>query len=105
MHPKGASILSEAEWALGITPQHMRASYDIYVNHGNSSSASIYRVMHRLRSMEMDPLAPGGRVRDYVVACAFGPGITVAMRTPFGMYLVRRDANYTSIKSLAARRL
>lgn len=77
MHPGGASILSGAERALGITPQHMRASYDTYVNHGNSSSASIYRVMHRLRSKEMDSLAPDGRVRDYIVGCAFGPGITV----------------------------
>jgi type III polyketide synthase len=77
MHPGGATILSGAERALGITPQHMRASYDTYVNHGNSSSASIFRVMHRLRSKDMDSLAPEGRVRDYVVGCAFGPGITV----------------------------
>lgn len=77
MHPGGATILSGAERSLGITPQHMRASYDTYVNHGNSSSASIFRVMHRMRSKDMDALAPDGRVRDYVVACAFGPGITV----------------------------
>lgn len=27
----------------------------------------------------MDALAPGGRVKDFVVGCAFGPGITVEM--------------------------
>ena len=77
MHPGGATILSGAERALGIRPEHMRASYDTYVNHGNSSSASIFRVMHRLRSKEMDALAPDARIRDYVVGCAFGPGIAV----------------------------
>jgi type III polyketide synthase len=63
---------------MGITPEHMRASY-AYINHGNSSSAAIYNVMDRLRSKEMDALASDSRPRDYVVGCAFGPGITVEM--------------------------
>lgn len=79
MHPGGATILSGAEKAMDIQAEHMRASYDTYINHGNSSSATIYSVMNRLRSKEMDVLAPGGRVREYVVGCAFGPGITVEM--------------------------
>lgn len=79
MHPGGATILTGAERALKITPEHMRASYDTYVNHGNSSSATILSVLDRLRRKDMDVLAPGGRVREYVVACAFGPGITVEM--------------------------
>ncbi|KAI0129668.1 chalcone and stilbene synthase domain-containing protein [Xylariales sp. AK1849] len=79
MHPGGATILTGAERAMSITPEHMRASYDTYINHGNSSSATIFSVMDRLRSKDMDALAPGGRVRDYVVGCAFGPGITVEM--------------------------
>ena len=77
MHPGGATILTGAERAMGISPEHMRASYDTYMNRGNSSSATIFSVMNRLRSKEMDALAPGGRVRDYVVGCAFGPGISV----------------------------
>lgn len=77
MHPGGATILSGAERAMDISPEHMRASYDTYINHGNSSSATIFSVMDRLRSKDMDALAPGGRVRDYVVGCAFGPGISV----------------------------
>jgi len=79
MHPGGATILSGAERVLSITPEHQRASYDTYINHGNSSSATIFSVMDRLRSKEMDICAPGGKVKDYVIGCAFGPGITVEM--------------------------
>ncbi|KAK3682549.1 thiolase-like protein [Podospora appendiculata] len=79
MHPGGATILTGAEKAMDISPEHMRASYDTYINHGNSSSATIFSVMDRLRAKEMDALAPGGRVREYVVGCAFGPGITIEM--------------------------
>lgn len=78
MHPGGATILTGAERAVGISPEHMRASYDTYMNHGNSSSATIFSVLDRLRHKDMDALAPGGRPpRDYVVGCAFGPGIAV----------------------------
>lgn len=79
MHPGGATILTGAEKAMGISSEHMRASYDTYINHGNSSSATIFSVLDRLRSKDMDALAPGGRVRDFVVGCAFGPGITAEM--------------------------
>ncbi len=70
-HPHGP------ERELGITPEHMRASYDTYMNHGNSSSATIFTVLDRLRAKDMDAYAPAGRVREYIVGCAFGPGITV----------------------------
>lgn len=79
MHPGGATILTGTERAMGISPEHMRASYDTYMNRGNSSSATIFSVMDRLRSKEMDALAPDGRVREYIVGCAFGPGISVEM--------------------------
>ncbi|KAL2149343.1 hypothetical protein VTH82DRAFT_8691 [Thermothelomyces myriococcoides] len=80
MHPGGATILTGAEQALGITPVHMRASYDTYINHGNSSSATIFSVLDRLRHKDMDALAPSaGGVKEHVVGCAFGPGITVEM--------------------------
>jgi type III polyketide synthase len=68
----------------------MRASYDTYMNHGNSSSATIIRVLDRLRDKEMDALAPGGKVRERIVACAFGPGITVEM------CLLKRGARFTA---------
>ncbi|GAB1315980.1 Chalcone synthase [Madurella fahalii] len=82
MHPGGATILTNAERALGISPEHMRASYDTYINHGNSSSATIFSVLDRLRHKDMDALAPGGgsaNLKEHVVGCAFGPGITVEM--------------------------
>ncbi|KFY78149.1 hypothetical protein V499_02585 [Pseudogymnoascus sp. VKM F-103] len=79
MHPGGATILSGVEKAMGITPEHMRASYDIYINHGNSSAATIISVMDRLRHKDMDACAPDGKVKDYVVGCAFGPGMAVEM--------------------------
>ncbi|PHH79595.1 hypothetical protein CDD80_4357 [Ophiocordyceps camponoti-rufipedis] len=79
LHPGGASILSGTEEALGIPACHLRASYDVYVRHGNSSSATIFSVLDRLRSRDMDRMAPDGGRRQHVVACAFGPGITVEM--------------------------
>ncbi|KAI1362259.1 thiolase-like protein [Xylaria arbuscula] len=79
MHPGGLTILTNAERTLKISPEHMRASYHRYMEHGNSSSATIFSVMDHLRSKEMDSLAPGGNVKDFVVGCAFGPGITVEM--------------------------
>lgn len=77
MHPGGATILSGAERAMGITPEHMRASYDTYMNHGNSSSATIFSVLDRLRDKDMDAYAPGGAPKEYIIGCAFGPGIAV----------------------------
>ncbi|PFH57068.1 hypothetical protein XA68_15571 [Ophiocordyceps unilateralis] len=79
LHPGGAAILSGAEEALGISGNHLRASYDVYIRHGNSSSATIFSVLDRLRSRDMDRLAPDGGRRQHVVACAFGPGIAVEM--------------------------
>lgn len=80
MHPGGATILSGAERAMGLVPEHMRASYDTYINHGNSSSATMFSVLDRLRSKSMDDCTPDGRgPREYVVGCAFGPGVAVEM--------------------------
>ncbi|KAI2636678.1 thiolase-like protein [Xylaria nigripes] len=79
MHPGGLTILTNAERTLKISSEHMRASYHRYMQHGNSSSATIFSVLDHLRSKEMDGYAPGGRVKEYVVGCAFGPGITIEM--------------------------
>jgi type III polyketide synthase len=87
LHPGGATILTGVEKAMGITPEHMRASYDTYMKHGNSSSATIISVMDRLRQKDMDALAPGGIVKDFIVACAFGPGIAIEMS------MLRRNMN------------
>lgn len=80
LHPGGATILTGAEQALGLAPEHLRASYDVYMNHGNSSSATIFSVLDRLRSKDMDACTPLGRgPREMVVGCAFGPGVSVEM--------------------------
>lgn len=71
LHPGGSTIITGVEQAMNLTPEHMRASYEIYINYGNSSSATVISVMDKLRRM--------GEGRANVVACAFGPGITLEM--------------------------
>ncbi|MCJ1368822.1 hypothetical protein MMC20_000029 [Loxospora ochrophaea] len=71
LHPGGATIITGVEQSMNLTADHLRASYEIYMNHGNSSSATIMSVMNRLRQM--------GEGREHVVACAFGPGIVIEM--------------------------
>ena len=70
LHPGGSTIITNVEKGMGITQDHLRASYEVYMNYGNSSSATIFSVMKKL----MDQ--PG---RDHVVGCAFGPGISIEM--------------------------
>lgn len=71
LHPGGSTIITGVEQAMNLTVDHLRASYEIYVNCGNSSSATIMAVMDQLRDM--------GEGREHVVACAFGPGISLEM--------------------------
>ena len=54
-----------------LTPEHLQASYEIYMNYGNSSSATIMSVMNRLREIDEG--------QENVIACAFGPGISLEM--------------------------
>lgn len=71
LHPGGSTVISGVEEVMNLTPEYFRASWDIYVHHGNSSSATIFSVMNRLREL--------GDGKEYVVGCAFGPGISVEM--------------------------
>lgn len=71
LHPGGSTIITGVEQAMNLTQDHLRASYEIYVKYGNSSSATIMAVMDKLRNM--------GEGRENVVACAFGPGISLEM--------------------------
>lgn len=71
VHPGGAKVLVDVAKVMGLEEEHLRASWDVYRNHGNTSSATIFSVLHKLRSTEM------GEGRDFVIACAFGPGIAV----------------------------
>ena len=56
---------------MNLTEDHLRASYEVYVEHGNSSSATIMSVMDRMRK--------NGQSRENIVACAFGPGIILEL--------------------------
>jgi hypothetical protein len=86
LHPGGATILSNTEKALNLTPEHLRASYEIYIGHGNSSSATWGSVLKRWMEHDAeaaalasdDPSHEGADRRD-IVGCAFGPGISVEM--------------------------
>ncbi|KAI4150282.1 MAG: hypothetical protein LQ341_001120 [Variospora aurantia] len=70
LHPGGSLIITGVEQAMKLTPQHLQASYEIYMKYGNSSSATILSVLNKLRETEG---------KDRVVACAFGPGIALEM--------------------------
>ncbi|KAJ6602237.1 type Iii polyketide Synthase [Mycena sp. CBHHK59/15] len=67
MHPGGATILSTAQKMMQLDKDHMKASWQVYENHGNTSSVSVLSVLHTLRGQ------PG---REWVVSVAFGPGVT-----------------------------
>lgn len=71
LHPGGAKVLTSCQKTLGLGADHLRASYDVYRKHGNSSSATVFSVLNRLRQM--------GYGREHVVGCAFGPGVAVEM--------------------------
>lgn len=70
LHPGGSVIITGIEKAMHLTPNHLRASYETYISHGNSSSATIFSVMNNLIA---------GDTTDHIVGCAFGPGIAVEM--------------------------
>ena len=57
---------------MGLQEHHLRASYEIYMEHGNSSSATIMSVMDRLRQPRHLQDS-----KENVIACAFGPGINI----------------------------
>lgn len=71
LHPGGSTVISGVQQAMGLTPELLRASYEVYMAHGNSSSATIFSVI--------DQLLKGGEGNEHVIGCAFGPGIAVEM--------------------------
>lgn len=69
IHPGGASILAKIEHSLELrSSDHTRASWEVYVKRGNTSSVSIGAVIERSRAL-------GGR--EGCVGVSFGPGVTV----------------------------
>ena len=86
LHPGGSTIITGVEKVMELTPEHLRASYEIYMNYGNSSSATIMSVMNRLREIDEG--------QEKVVACAFGPGIALEMMA------LRRPTKLTKLNGL-----
>lgn len=70
LHPGGATIISGIEKVMRLTPEHLRASYEVYISHGNSSSATAFSVLNSLLE---------GESTEHIISCAFGPGISVEM--------------------------
>ena len=70
LHPGGSTIITGVQSAMKLTEMHLRATYEIYMKYGNSSSATVISVMNKLRETEG---------REDVMACAFGPGISLEM--------------------------
>ncbi|KAF3929935.1 hypothetical protein AA313_de0204407 [Arthrobotrys entomopaga] len=89
LHPGGSLILTSIQSVMDLTPSNLRASFEVYTSYGNSSSATVFSVMDRLRSEteagiagEGDTYGPGVGVkggRKGVVGCAFGPGVSIEM--------------------------
>lgn len=66
IHPGGRRIVEVVAQALDLTPEQSQASYDVLDEVGNCSSATVLLVLERLAGS-----------RGWVVAMAFGPGLTL----------------------------
>ncbi len=71
VHPGGPRVLDVVADRLGLDDDALDASRRVLDRHGNCSSATVLVVLDELRSAR--PPAPG----RYVVALAFGPGLTL----------------------------
>ena len=71
LHPGGIAILNGVKNKFELKEQQLRASYKVYEGHGNSSSPTVLVVLDQLRRM--------GEGRENVMACSFGPGMTIEM--------------------------
>ena len=71
LHPGGKAIIEEVKTAMKLSEDHLRATQRIYRTRGNASSVAVLAVLDNLRTM--------GKGRDDVLACSFGPGLTIEM--------------------------
>jgi fungal type III polyketide synthase len=93
LHPGGSTVISGVQQAMGLTEQHLRASYEVYMTHGNSSSATIFSVLSELLKC--------GEGNDHIVGVAFGPGIAIEM-VVFKRYQGSRSGTESPDESLEA---
>ncbi len=71
VHPGGPRILDVVQTELGLPASALRTSRTTLRDHGNCSSATVLMVLDSL--LRQGGVPPGG----YVVAMAFGPGLTL----------------------------
>lgn len=71
LHPGGRAIIDGVQKAMGLTEEQLRATREIYRHRGISSSPTVLAVLDMLRSRLTE--------KKFVVAAAFGPGISVEM--------------------------
>jgi alkylresorcinol/alkylpyrone synthase len=71
IHPGGPRILDVCQDRLGLAPELLAASRNTLRDYGNCSSGTVLLVLSELQ--RMTPLPSG----SYVVALAFGPGLTL----------------------------
>ena len=71
LHPGGIAILNALQKELNLEQGQLEAAFDVYKNHGNSSSPTVLIVLDRLRRIKSG--------KENVVACSFGPGIVAEM--------------------------
>ncbi len=71
VHPGGPRILDVVQTELGLPASALRTSRATLRDHGNCSSATVLMVLDSL--LRQGDVPPGG----YVVAMAFGPGLTL----------------------------
>ncbi|HEV7654997.1 MAG TPA: 3-oxoacyl-[acyl-carrier-protein] synthase III C-terminal domain-containing protein [Mycobacteriales bacterium] len=71
VHPGGRRILEVVQRRLELTDGALEHSYGVLRDHGNCSSATVLLVLERMRAAGV--VAPG----RYLVALAFGPGLTL----------------------------
>ena len=70
IHPGGKQIIDGLEKTLGIATDKNDAPRKVLNEYGNMSSATILFVLKEL-------LANGNKTHDELIACAFGPGLTL----------------------------
>ncbi|QKX61596.1 uncharacterized protein TRUGW13939_08748 [Talaromyces rugulosus] len=71
LHPGGSAIITGVQKSLSLPDRALIATNEIYKTRGNTSSVSVLAVLDKIRSLEDR--------RKNVIACSFGPGLTVEM--------------------------
>ncbi len=83
VHPGGPRILTVVQQRLGLTDEQLAPSRGVLAEHGNCSSPTVLLILERLlaaagsESAGLVSAGPASAGPEYVVALAFGPGLTL----------------------------